>query len=268
MKITILTPSYNRKGTLLRLYNSILAQKGISFSDFEWVIIDDGSSDGTGDFVKNNFSTSLFDVVYYYQSNSGKPSAINHGVAKARGDYIFIVDSDDVITPRAIEIIVSSIHAELQNKDDEISGFCFRKASLDGVILGRELKDRTSFLMNATDCGNLFRADLAYVFKRRVMLDNLFPVFDKEKFVPELFVWNKITDYALVRVFPEQVIYLCEYLPDGLSYNFKKQLMSNPKGFYVYYKDQIKRECSLLDKVKKTIRLIQCCIYMGLYRGK
>lgn len=268
MKVSIITPTYNRKHTLFRLYESIKKTEGVERDEFEWVIIDDGSSDGTGIYVDQILSDGFVNVRYYYQSNLGKPSAINNGVGKANGDYIFIVDSDDVITPRAIEIIVNSIHAELQMENDEVSGFCFRKASLDGVVLGRELNDRTSFLMNATGCSNLFCADLAYVFKRSIMLDNLFPVFDKEKFVPELFVWNKITDYALVRVFPNTVIYLCEYLPDGLSCNFRRQLISNPKGFYVYYKDQIKRESALLDKVKKTIRIIQCCIYMGLSRGK
>lgn len=56
-----------------------------------------------------------------------------------------------------------------------------------------------------------------------------FPYFYNEKFVPELYIWNKITDHALVK-FHKKAVYLCEYLEDGLSKNFKTQLLKIPKG--------------------------------------
>lgn len=262
MKVSIVTPTYNRKHTLFRLYESIKNLEGVGRDDFEWLIIDDGSSDGTGLYVEQVFSDVFFNIKYYYQSNLGKPSAINNGVCKANGEYIFIVDSDDVITCDSIAAIIEADLSLNKIKDNDISGFCFRKGMLDGGILGSELDDNASFFMGATDCGSLFEADLAYVFRKESMLKHPFPVFHGEKFVPELFIWNKITDENKVMVFPNRMIYLCEYLADGLSNNFNSQIKLNPKGFSVYYKDQIKRERSFYNKTKRVVRLFQCYMYL------
>ena len=67
--VTILTPSYNRAHTLPRVFESLKKQ---SFQDFEWLIIDDGSTDDTGNLVKRFQQEADFDIRYYHQENQHK----------------------------------------------------------------------------------------------------------------------------------------------------------------------------------------------------
>lgn len=258
--ITILTPTYNRAYTLTRLYDSLISQTN---QNFEWLIIDDGSSDDTLVMVKSFQAEKKINIHYFYQENKGKPQAINSGVQNSKGNYIFIVDSDDLITDDAIKTLNDAF---LLHEDEciDFSGICFRKGNLDGSPIGDDFDgnfDHYSFC-NATDLKNNFNnIDLAYCFKVEYIKKYSFPSFNGEKFIPELYIWNKITDLAGVYFYKNKVIYLCEYLPDGLTANFKDQLKKNPNGFAIYYKDQFLREKKMMNKVKMLIRILQCYLY-------
>ena len=260
--ITILTPTYNRAHTLQRLFNSLISQEDMSF---EWIIVDDGSTDTTENLIKSLDEKKMINIRYFYQENMGKPSAINLGVEKSSTDYIFIVDSDDVITRDCVRILLKELEKHLNHKH-MFSGLCFRKGDLNGKALGTgiEFTNLESTLYHSTELKNLFNVDLAYCFKKDYMKTNVFPRLNGEKFVPELYVWNRITDLNLVYTYVNKVLYLCEYMPDGLSANFKSQLKKNPKGFLLYYKDQFHREISIINKTKMTIRIFQCYAYRAL----
>lgn len=260
--ITILTPTYNRGYTLQRLFDSLIIQEDLSF---EWLIIDDGSTDNTKGLVKSFDEKNLIKIRYFYQENMGKPSAINLGVENSSTDYIFIVDSDDLITSDCIKTLLIEIKKH-SNSNNKFSGLCFRKGNLDGSVLGPRIVDvnLNSKLYNSTSIQNLLKVDMAYCFKKEYMQKNSFPRIDDEKFVPELYIWNKITDLDLVYTYMNKVIYLCEYMPDGLSANFKSQLKNNPKGFLLYYRDQFKREKIISNKAKMAVRLLQCHAYRVL----
>lgn len=260
--ITVLTPTYNRAHTLKRLFDSLIVQQDMQF---EWIVIDDGSTDDTKDLIEIFNEKKLINIKYFYQENMGKPSAINTGIKKSSADYIFIVDSDDLITEDCVLTLSKEI--ERHSMDSRFfSGLCFRKGNLDGSVLGRHIEsiNLECDLYHSTDLKNLLKVDLAYCFKKSYMKKNFFPKYDSENFVPELYIWNKITDLDLVYTYMNKVIYLCEYMPDGLSANFKSQLKKNPKGFLLYYKDQFRREKGVLNKTKMTIRIFQCYIYEGL----
>ena len=93
--VTILTPTYNRGYIIKKAYESLLNQTD---KDFEWLVIDDGSSDNTEDIFKKIVSEKAINVRYYKKKNCGKHTAINYGVSKAKGSYILILDSDDYLT--------------------------------------------------------------------------------------------------------------------------------------------------------------------------
>lgn len=101
--ITVFTPTYNRAYTLRRLYESLRKQTQY---DFEWLIVDDGSTDNTEslvqEFIREN---SLFNIRYVKKENEGKHIAINVGAKIAMGKLFFIVDSDDALSTNAIEAI-------------------------------------------------------------------------------------------------------------------------------------------------------------------
>ena len=104
MTITILTPTYNREGTLRKLFESLQKQTS---KDFEWIVIDDGSKDNTEALVKEFIDKAEgYPVTYLKQENSGKHVALNNGIGKAQGELIFIVDSDDWLSDNAVETIL------------------------------------------------------------------------------------------------------------------------------------------------------------------
>ena len=100
-KVTVFTPTYNRAYILENLYRSLQRQ---SFTDFEWLVVDDGSSDGTKAlFERWQKEDNLFPIRYCYKENGGKCRAINYGLKLAQGELFFTVDSDDYLTDDALE---------------------------------------------------------------------------------------------------------------------------------------------------------------------
>lgn len=251
--ITILTPTYNRAYTLERLYKSLLLQN----LPFEWLVIDDGSTDATKDLIAAFKKDAPFSIRYFYQENSGKHVSINTGVYAAQGDFVFIVDSDDAITEDALTLLQNAI--ELLNKT--IAGLCFRKVLLNGNMIGNTTLSADPIILSPTQAGNLFQGDLAYIFRTSALLSHPFPVIKGETFVPELLIWNRIADEGCILYYPTTAIYQCEYLADGYSANFKQNLRKNPKGFALFYRDQFFRERSIGQKVKCAIRYLQCFFY-------
>lgn len=100
MRITVLTPTYNRGGSIQKLYTSLDNQ---SIKDFEWLIVDDGSLDDTAQVVRKVQKSADFRIRYIYKENGGKHTALNEGIKNIESDLTFIVDSDDWLKPNAIE---------------------------------------------------------------------------------------------------------------------------------------------------------------------
>lgn len=260
--ITILTTTFNRSHTLERLYKSLLRQTS---SHFEWLIIDDGSSDNTKSLISYFNEQAKINTRYIYQNNAGKHIAINNGVQHARGNIIFIVDSDDAISDDAI----ATIDEKLQQHDShDLVGLCFRKCFFDGCIVGNAIELHTPLVLSPNEAGRLFAGDLAYIFKKEAMSEHPFPAVKGEFFVPELYIWNKINDTGKILFFPQKSIYHCEYLEDGYSMNFQLHLKRNPHGFGIYYRDQIFRKNPVISKCKYALRLLQCSFYKLLTMGK
>lgn len=251
--ITVLTPTYNRAYTLERLFKSLLVQNNF----LEWVIIDDGSTDSTKRLIASLQEESPFPIRYFYQENSGKHVAINTGTHAAIGEYLLIVDSDDMLTDDACTIIKDA----LKNIPITAVGVCFRKAYFDHTVIGKKNLPSAPLILSPIEAGYFFQGDLAYIFKTNALRSNPFPIISGEKFVPELLIWNRIADNGDIVFFPSTVIYLCEYLSDGYSANFKKNLRRNPKGFALYYRDQIRRKVGFVQRIKYSIRLFQCFAY-------
>ena len=96
MKISVIIPTFNRKKTLKRAIQSVLIQ---SYTPYEIIVIDDGSNDGTKEWLKDNYPN----VKYIYKMNSGVSSARNKGIKFARGDWIALLDSDDEWLPSKLK---------------------------------------------------------------------------------------------------------------------------------------------------------------------
>ena len=239
-KITVFTPTYNRAYIIERLYESLKKQ---TIKNFEWVIVDDGSTDNTKEVV-SKFDEKDFEINYYFKVNGGKHTAINYGLDVAKGEYFFIVDSDDMLLPNSIERIIYWIDT-IENKK-EFVGVSGLRGYNDSDIIGK------TFDGEFLDCTTLERSrnnimgDKAEVFKTEILKKYKFPVIEGERFFSEAFIWNKLAlDGYKIRWFNE-IIYICNYLEDGLTKNSKKIFESSPRGMLMYLEQLI----SLNDKNK------------------
>lgn len=255
MLITVFTPTYNRAHLLVRLYESLCAQR---FTDFEWVIVDDGSTDGTASLVQGFIAERRIDIKYLSQRNGGKHRAINHGVSQAKGELFFIVDSDDYLPADSLQCIA----AEYSKCDSSIGGVAGLDATYGGKVIGSGLAQ--DFIeCNSMDIRFKHRVtgDLAEVFKTCVMREFPFPEVEGEKFCPEALVWNRIAHKYKLRYF-NKVIYIAEYQDGGLTDNIVRVRRQSPVASTTYYAELLSSDIPWGQKLKAAInywRFRLCC---------
>lgn len=214
IKITVLTPSYNRAHTLPRLYESLLRQKN---NRFKWLIVDDGSTDNSK-YVIENFDNSKFQIDYVYKKNGGKHTAINVGMKYIDSEYTFIVDSDDYLNDDAIELVEKWID-DIESLDN-FAGVAGIRTYSNNVndIIGEYPRN-----INYIDCLNSERkknhllGDKAEVYKTKLLKEYPFPEYENEKFIPESVIWNEFALMGLKVRWHKESLIICEYLNDGLT---------------------------------------------------
>lgn len=246
IKFTIFTPTYNRAYTLPALYQSLRNQ---TCMDFEWVIVDDGSTDNT-ETVCQGFKQDLFPISYFRQQNSGKHVAVNEGVKQAQGEWFFIVDSDDHLPVDAIEklqIEERTIHSE------KIGVLCGMKHYFNGKRIC------SNFPYDKIDCTALdfrykyrVKGDVAEVVRTKVMKEFPFPQYPGERFCPEAILFNRIAQKYLTHYF-NACIYLCKYLPDGLSAHIVKVRMQSWRSTCLCYAEMGKAPIPFDAKLRAWI---------------
>lgn len=264
MTITVFTPTYNRAYRLPDLYHSLQQQ---TCKDFEWLVIDDGSSDNTSELFEEWQNEKSFPIHYLKQPNGGKHRAINRGVKVAKGEYFYIVDSDDQLTHDAIEQIMKLVPQVEANP--QLCGMCFLCSDLKtGKIIGTPFP-KDGMLASSIEWGYKYHidGDKSEVVKTEILRKYPFPEFEGENFVPEALIWNRIADsYRMICT--NTAIYLCEYLPDGLSMGFNRNLRRNPRGFGLFYYEEMKLFISLKVTFKNLLRVIQCWWYIQKNKKK
>lgn len=252
--LTIFTPAYNRADTLLRLYETLKNQTDM---DFEWILIDDGSTDNTKKIVQDFLHEGVLDITYKYTKNGGKMRAINSGVKLARGEFFFIVDSDDYVSNDCVEKVLKT--AETLPK--EMGGMVFRKANIESGAVNTPFP---SYSFDSTPTKVFFRdkilGDKAEVIRTKLLIENPFPEIEGEKFIPEGYIWNRIGESYGYR-YVDEPIYFFQYLEDGYTKNFHRCMNENPKGFTLYYRDILNYDIPIFNKLKFLIRLLQCYFY-------
>lgn len=249
--ISIVTATYNRAHLLPRLYESLKSQKN---KDFEWVVIDDGSIDNTENLIIKLKFENLIDINYIKKENGGKHTALNIGVEIAKYDYIFFVDSDDILPVNSISVICDKINLIKNNKDyNYIAGVCGSKAHLNGQLTGTTLNK--DLICNYLEFRYLYKitGDKAEVFKKKILKEFKFPEFEGEKFCPEALVWNRIAQSYNMYFF-DDVIYLCEYQQGGLTDKIFKIRKESPNSTLLYYKELYEtKEVNGLVRIKALI---------------
>lgn len=241
--ITVLTPAYNRERELERLFHSLENQDN---SDFEWLIVDDGSSDRTESKVKEWMECSRISILYIKKQNGGKHTALNAGIHRIRSKWTFVVDSDDYLTEEAISTIVKK--DEKFDRPD-ICGFAFLRQSQNGSYLTNKLVPQDGLVESFCECryGRKIVGDMAEVWKTECLKEYPFPEFFDEKFISEDVVWVAMAQkYKMV--FFNKAIYISDYLEDGLTLNRRKHNMLSPRG--CMYRGEVHLDADLPVKYK------------------
>jgi len=230
-RFTVFTPTYNRAHTLLRPYQSLCAQQ---FRDFEWLIVDDGSTDGTPDLVAEWIVDAKLRIHYVRQENGGKHRAFNRGVRLAKGELFVPLDSDDWCTPEALARFdfhwqnipdaeknrFSGIGCLCCNENGELVGSRFSESPLDASLLS---------VLCAGLVGEKWGCHRTEVLRRFP-----FPEFPGERFVPEALVWNRIALEYQMR-FVNEGLRVYADTGDGLTASILPIRVASPLGARLYY---------------------------------
>ena len=246
--VTVFTPVYNRKSLIGNLYQSLLSQ---TYKNFEWIIVDDGSTDDIDEIIKSYQNEDRILIRFIKQENGGKHRAINNGVLHAKGELFYIVDSDDYLTKDSIERIV--FHYQYIKNNDKFAGVCGMKCFPDGSRIGKEVtwKILKDSWINYWIIKNI-KGDVAFVFKTSVLRNYLFDDIPGEKFCAESLVLNRIGKNYLMLFFNEK-IYIAEYLSDGLSVSSIKNRMNSPNYAMRIYSEMASLDIPYLKKIKAHI---------------
>lgn len=238
MRITVFTPTYNRAYIIEKLYHSLQRQ---TFLDFEWLIVDDGSSDNTADIVAAwQHEGNVFPIRYYKKENGGKCRAINYGVDLAEGELFFNVDSDDYLTDDALEKVASWV--DTLPKDEKFCGVVGNLGTsateTPNTPMTEAYRDATLLERYGDYTDHPIDGERAPVFFTDIQKQYKYPVFEGEKFMTPAVTWNRMAhDGYRVRVF-DDIIWVYEYQPDGLTANVGKNFIKNPQGAGLWQREK------------------------------
>jgi glycosyltransferase involved in cell wall biosynthesis len=207
---TVFTPTYNREKVLHRVYQSLLEQR---FRDFEWLIIDDGSTDRTKELVEvwQKDKATWFPIRYIWQKNQHKKSAHNHGVKEARGTLFLPLDSDDYCTPEALERFSYHWFAIPASERDKFSAVTALCADESGVIVGDRFTEKEWLDSDSLELRYRFGiTGEKWGFQRVDVLKKfLFPE-NISGHVPESVVWSQIARQFKTRFINEVLRIYCQ----------------------------------------------------------
>lgn len=223
--ITVFTPTYNRAYILTKCYESLNRQ---SCKDFEWLIIDDGSTDGTKELVaKWQTCDNGYPIRYIYKENGGLHTGYNTAIANMETELSVCIDSDDSMPEDGIELILSEWS---KVKDSGAAGLVGLDVDQHGNLIGKTLPETP--LINAASLLCVpGMGDKKYVVRNDLLRKIApMPVFEGEKnFNPHYLIIKLSKQYRFHPV--NRCFCLVEYQPDGMTANIWKQYLNSPQSF-------------------------------------
>lgn len=230
MKISILTPTYNRAKLLNKLYKSLVENTKYDV-EIEWLIMDDGSTDDTSVVVEKFIQENKFDIQYYSQENKGKMVAINNLIGYATGDLIIECDSDDYFKNNAFLTIKNTFN----EMDDNTYALCYLKYDQNECNIGNLFKQKETTMFDL-----YFKqgedGEKVLVYNAKIRKQFSYELENNEKFVTEARMYHKMDMQYKIKCFNEPIM-ICEYQEEGYSKNILEVFKENPYGYYEYFKE-------------------------------
>ena len=228
--VTFFTPTFNRAHILHRCYESLCSQ---SSYNFDWLIVDDGSTDGTEALVREWIEKEdRFRISYRHKENGGLHTAFNMGVEAAKTELFVCFESDDIFTPETMSII-ERIWPQI--RDSNCVGFITLCRDTEGKLIGKTFPDDLKTVLYR-DHRVIAPGDKQYVF-RTSSLKRVFPM---QSFPGEKFFDPKYKFFALDEIGPlavtNEVFDVTDYQADGLTHTMMRQYYNSPNSFAEYRK--------------------------------
>lgn len=227
-------------------------------------MVDDGSTDDTGDVVARWSSHHDIPVHYAYQANRGKHVAHNHGVSLARGELFMVLDSDDILLPDALGKVAAAwldLSPEARAGSAGVEGLCITSA---GILHG------TPYPCDPWD-GNylVLRGELGVCGEKRsalrvdVLKHYPYPVFANETHVRPSYIWKQIAHRYGLRCI-NQPLQVVDFATDGLTATASRRRLRNVRGLFAYWRDDIHHHQGCL-RVSRRIRHYAEFVRYGLH---
>jgi len=235
--ITIFTPTYNRAYCLHKCYESLCRQTS---KDFEWLIIDDGSTDNTAQLVQSwRAADNGFAIRYLYKENGGMHTGYNLAYENIETELSMNVDSDDWLPDTAIETILAFWSA---NKRPDVGGIYALDQYENGAVIGtpfpEDLKEfrgwgykMVYYEANGTPKRYVNHGDKKFIgVTAAIRQYPPIPVFPGERYYSLYYKQHRLErDYTILIL--NQPVCTVEYMADGSSSNMYHQYVRNPRGF-------------------------------------
>lgn len=221
-ELTIFTPTYNRRDVLERLYASLKSQ---TQKEFSWMIIDDGSIDGTEKLVQKWMKEKYLHIRYFYQENQGKHIAMKSAIEQCQTTWFVCVDSDDTLPPNTVEDLLTDADSPLPSG---CIGYIYPQNMSEENDCGR-FPD-TIGPIHIMDAKNIYKiSETAILFQTRYLKKLKFYRFPNEKFLSEEILYIQLAQCG--RFVPKnRTVYCSIYQKDGLTRNLFRYWMENPQG--------------------------------------
>ncbi len=249
---TVFTPTFNRAHTLARVHDSLARQ---TLREFEWLIVDDGSTDGTQALVESWIAQGRVPIRHVRQPNRGKHRAFNAGVAAAQGELFLPLDSDDACVDDALERLAGHWAAIPEAERARFSGITCLCRTEAGELVGGPLPADVIDGRFPEVLERLGRSGEMWGFHRTsVLREYPFPEFEGERFIAEGVVWNRISRRYLMR-FVNAGLRTYFDSSDSLSHSMVRIRHQCPRGTACYYRESLELNLSTRARLRAAANL-------------
>ncbi|MCH5240192.1 MAG: glycosyltransferase family 2 protein [Muribaculaceae bacterium] len=226
--LTVFTPTYNRSYTLGRLYESLATQ---TCMDFEWLVVDDGSSDNTKSLIEQYIKWNRFPIRYIYKENGGLYTTYNTAYANTDTELSICIDSDDYMPENAVELILDKWQKDGSDKYCGIVGLDFYETTNQPIAGYFPDKLKECYYLDLYQ-KNIHKGDCKLVMRTELMKRVIPQIgFPGEKFFNPVYMILQVCDDNPLLVLNENLCYVGTDNNDRMSTNIWSQYRQSPRSF-------------------------------------
>lgn len=225
--LTVFTPTYNRAHTLGRTYESLLRQ---TCKDFEWLVVDDGSTDNTRQLVQEWINEHKIPIRYIYKENGGLYTGYNTAYTNIDTELNVCIDSDDFMPDNAVELIVGHWKKYGSDKYAGITGLDF---FLDGIPIGGYFPEDLhechliDFVLKRIHSGDTKQVMRSALMKQFIPMVG----FKGEKNFNPIYLLLQADDCCPFLIINENLCFVEYQQTDSMSAGIYRQYLNSPHSF-------------------------------------